>query len=77
MFFVPAYADIAEQLDVQGAQVYEQIAEKYGETVEKINKGFHAGLLTGSRADAWVPDGTPPGAIPPLLRQWWTPVRYR
>ena len=57
---LPAYADIAEQLDVRGAPVYEQIAEKYGETVEKISLEICAGLLTGSRADALeVPDGTP------------------
>jgi len=60
VFVLPAYADIAQQLDVRGAPVYEQIAEKYGETVEKISLEICAGLLTGARAEALqVPDGTP------------------
>lgn len=60
IYVLPDYAPIAQQLGRQGIPVYEQIAEAYGEVVQRISLEICAGSLTGSRAVALeVDEGTP------------------
>ena len=60
IYLRPDYAAIAQQLGRNSRPVYEQIADAYGETVQRIGLNVCAGGLTGQRAVALqVPEGSP------------------
>ena len=60
IYVLPDYASIAQQLGRTTRPVYEQIAETFGETVQRISVEICAGSLVGSRAKALeVEEGTP------------------
>ena len=60
IYVLPDYASIAQQLGRTTRPVYEQIAETFGETVQRISVEICAGSLVGSRAKALEGDeGTP------------------
>ena len=60
IYVLPDYAAIAQQLGRTKRPVYEQIAETFGETVQRISVEICAGSLRGERAKALLVDeGTP------------------
>lgn len=60
IYVLPEYAAIAQQLGRTASPVFEQIAETFGESVERISLEICAGSLTGNRAAALeVAEGTP------------------